>query len=50
MLYITKFVYGFLLPPGIFILALFWLSIRLYRQGRWEGKLLALVTIGLYVL
>ncbi|MDQ0243658.1 uncharacterized SAM-binding protein YcdF (DUF218 family) [Bacillus fengqiuensis] len=49
MLYITKFIYGFLMPPGIFILALLWLSIRLYRQGRWEGKLLTLVTIGLYV-
>ncbi|HWO98127.1 MAG TPA: YdcF family protein [Bacillus sp. (in: firmicutes)] len=49
MLYITKFIYGFMMPPGIFILALLWLSVRLYRQGRWEGKLLTAVTIGLYV-
>jgi uncharacterized SAM-binding protein YcdF (DUF218 family) len=49
MLYITKFIYGFLLPPGLFILLLLGLSIWLYRQHRWEGKLLLLITIGLYV-
>ncbi|MFC3884654.1 YdcF family protein [Bacillus songklensis] len=49
MLYITKFIYGFLLPPGIFILLLLGLSIWLYRQHRWEAKCLFIITMGLYV-
>ncbi|MEW9672590.1 YdcF family protein [Ammoniphilus sp. 3BR4] len=46
MLYIIKFLYSFILPPGIIILFLFLLTVRLYRRDhRSACMLLALTTI-----
>ncbi len=50
MLYIIKFIYGFLLPPGIFILLLFFAGLWLFfRQKRGTGSFLLIVSLGLYL-
>lgn len=49
LLYIIKFIYSLLLPPGIFILLLFVLSIWFYRFKKNIARLFLLVSFGLYI-
>lgn len=49
MLYLIKFIYGFLLPPGLFILLFFAAGIWLYRQQKKAGRLLLIVSVGFYL-
>ncbi|MGG5255400.1 YdcF family protein [Neobacillus sp. SM06] len=50
MLYVIKFIYGFLLPPGIFILILFVAGIWFFfRQKKGTGSFLLIVSLGLYL-
>lgn len=50
MLYLVKFLYKtFLLPPGIFIILLLAIGIRLYKREKWLAKALLLLTFFLYL-
>jgi uncharacterized SAM-binding protein YcdF (DUF218 family) len=49
MLYMAKFLYNsFLLPPGVFIIALFVLSIYLYRREKKASVILFVISFVLY--
>lgn len=50
MFYVTKFIYTFLLPPGIFILLLLALSIWQYRFAKKRALLLMFFALCLYAL
>lgn len=49
MLYIIKFIYELLLPPGIFIILLFVLSFWLYRCQKKAARFLLLLAICMYL-
>lgn len=49
MLYIIKFIYGFLLPPGIFIILLLIISLWFYRYHKWMARVLFVFTVCLYL-
>lgn len=49
MLYVIKFIYGFLLPPGLFIILFFALGICVYRRQKRTGLILLILSIGLYL-
>lgn len=49
MIYIIKFLYSFLLPPGIFILLMFILSVWLYRSARKQAIFLSILTFVFYL-
>ncbi|MBB6635994.1 YdcF family protein [Cohnella thailandensis] len=49
MVYFIKFVYSFVLPPGLFIVLLLVLSIWLWRKVRRASLLLAVLTILFYL-
>ncbi|WP_134701109.1 YdcF family protein [Ammoniphilus sp. YIM 78166] len=49
MLYIIKFLYSFVLPPGLFILAFALLSIRLYRRDKHSAYYLLAFTVLFYL-
>lgn len=48
MSYIIKFIYGFVLPPGIFVLFLLIVGILLYRREKLIAKLLFITAFLLY--
>ncbi|WP_379970568.1 YdcF family protein [Ectobacillus sp. sgz5001026] len=50
MVYVIKFIYGFFLPPGLFITLLILLSIWTYKRDRMIAKVTALLALLLYVL
>ncbi|WP_379129518.1 YdcF family protein [Paenibacillus sp. sgz500958] len=50
MLYIIKFIYGFLLPPGLFVLLLVALSLWLWKRQRRTALMLLGVTALLFLL
>jgi uncharacterized SAM-binding protein YcdF (DUF218 family) len=49
-LYIIKFIYNWILPPGIIILSLFLLSVCLYRKNSRPAKALGLIALAFYLL
>lgn len=49
MIYIIKFLYSFVLPPGLFILVMAGLVIWLWKRARIPAVVLLLVTLLLYV-
>lgn len=49
MLYFIKFVYSFVLPPGIFVLLLLGMAIWLWRKNRRPALVLLAVTLLLYL-
>ncbi|XJZ27000.1 YdcF family protein [Bacillota bacterium Lsc_1132] len=49
MLYIIKFIYGFLLPPGLFILLLFAAGIWFYRFQKKNGLFLLILSFFIYL-
>lgn len=49
MLYIIKFLYSFILPPGIFILLLIILGVRLFRRDARSAYLLFALTTTFYL-
>jgi uncharacterized SAM-binding protein YcdF (DUF218 family) len=50
MLYVIKFLYTLLFPPGIFIILALLLSIWIYRKARREALLLIILSVCLYLL
>jgi hypothetical protein len=48
MSYILKIIYGFILPPGIFVLFLLIVGILLYRREKLIAKLVFLTAFLLY--
>jgi uncharacterized SAM-binding protein YcdF (DUF218 family) len=48
VIYIIKFFYSFLLPPGIFIILMFILSIWLYRSAKRQAIILSIFTSVFY--
>lgn len=49
MAYIIKFIYGFVLPPGIFVVFLLIVGILLYRREKTIAKLLLIIAFLFYV-
>ncbi|WP_090109584.1 YdcF family protein [Cohnella sp. OV330] len=49
MIYIIKFIYSFVLPPGIFVLLLLSASVWLWRKSRRPAMLIAAVALLLYL-
>lgn len=49
MLFAIKLLYGFLLPPGLFILILFFFCFWLYKRNRRLSIYLSIVTLLLYI-
>ncbi|MFT8872034.1 MAG: YdcF family protein [Sporolactobacillus sp.] len=49
MEYVIKFMYGFLLPPGLFITLLVLLSVLLWKRGARAWKAAALLSVLLYI-
>jgi uncharacterized SAM-binding protein YcdF (DUF218 family) len=49
MLYIIKFIYGFLLPPGIYIILLFLLGCFMYKKNRVYARIVITLTILSYL-
>lgn len=49
MIYTVKFFYSFFLPPGIFIVLLTILTVRLYRREKNMARILTLIAVGLYL-
>ncbi|MFD2334389.1 YdcF family protein [Cohnella sp. GCM10020058] len=49
MIYIIKFVYSFVLPPGIFVLLLAAASLWLWRKSRKQAMLIAGITLLFYL-
>ncbi|WP_141434034.1 YdcF family protein [Bacillus sp. 03113] len=50
MLYIIKVIYGFLMPPGIFIILFLFMSIFFYRHKKRLASWLLFITVSLYLL
>lgn len=50
MIYIIKFIYGFLLPPGLFILLLLATGMWLYRRQKRTARLLLILSLFFYLL
>ena len=49
MIYVFKYIYTWLLPPGLFVLLLLWLSWRLWRKARDQAWMALAISALLYL-